>query len=228
MPVRPLKKNYHRSVSGISFSAKNSAIVSFESTLERDFAYLQEFDLNVFCYEEQPVTIDFTDNNQFRRYTPDFLVSYRKDLELPRHFKPALVEVKYREDRKKNWKELKPKFLAAMRYADSQGWKFKIMTEVEIRTEYLFNAKFLLKYRHADHERGMMEQLLDTIRELRLSNPEELIKAATIDKNRRAELLHHLWYMIDLRIIGCDLNRKITMKSEIWALDTIEPKFRKP
>ncbi len=222
MATRRLKNNYYHSISGMSFSHKNGLQTGFESTLERDYIYVLEFDINVKFYEVQPITIEYLDyEGSPRKYTPDFLVVYEEEQVPIGLSKPMLIEVKYREDLWKNWKQYKPKFLSAVGYAKSKGWRFKIMTEIEIRTDYLRNAKFLLRYRHAECDAGMIETLLDTIRELRLSNPEELIKVATMDVKRRAELLHTLWYMVDSKMIGCDLNEPLTMKSEIWSMESM-------
>jgi len=48
---------------------------AFESSLERDFLLLLDFDPEVVLYEEQPVTINYHDDQgRRRRYTPDVLV----------------------------------------------------------------------------------------------------------------------------------------------------------
>jgi hypothetical protein len=229
MPVRKLNKTYSRSVSGVKYAEKASHQVGFESTLERDFIYLLEFDYNVEYFEEQPVKIEYLDtNNTLRNYTPDFYVRYVDYTEPAAWFRPMLFEIKYRDDLWKNWKEYKPKFQAAIRFAAQKGWRFKILTEKEIRTEYLANAKFLLGYRKNQTETGMINTLLDTVKELRVTTPSEIIAAASIDKKRRAQLLHVLWHLISTEVIGCNFNDKITMSSEIWSLDTEKPKFILP
>jgi hypothetical protein len=58
MPVRKIPKNY-RGVTGLVASELNAKQTAFESTLERDFMLLVEFDPNVLSYEEQPVRIDY-------------------------------------------------------------------------------------------------------------------------------------------------------------------------
>jgi TnsA endonuclease N terminal len=120
------------SMRGKTYSLKNGRHNDFESALERDFLQVLEFDSNVWYYCEQPITIEYELMGIVREYTPDVLIYYREDIEPANKFKPMLCEVKYRKDLKENWKELKPKFMAALRYADAQGWKFKIITEKEI------------------------------------------------------------------------------------------------
>ena len=229
MPVRKLNRTYSRSVSGVKYAEKASRQIGFESTLERDFIYLLEFDYNVEYFEEQPLKIEyFGVDRKLRSYTPDFFVRYVNHSEPAAWFQPMLFEIKYRADLWKNWKELKPKFQAAVRFAAQKGWRFKILTEKEIRTPYLTNAKFLLNYRKTPGEMGLIDTLQDTISELRVTTPSEIIAAATLDRKRGAELLHVLWYMVSTEMIGCDFNNELTMNTEIWALDTEKPKFILP
>lgn len=135
IPVRKIKASY-TSLRGIVTGNKNETSNSFESSLERDYLLLLEFDHLVDEYVEQPVEIFFENNGSQRHYTPDVLVYYRNDIEVANQFTPLLVEIKYRKDLWEDWKNLKPKFSAAVKYASSKGWRFKILTEKEIRTPY--------------------------------------------------------------------------------------------
>lgn len=146
MSVRKIPKNY-RNITGQIATSDRTESKGFESGLERDFLILLDFDLTVVRFEEQPVTITYSDpEGKTRTYTPDALAFYRNDLPYVRPKRPRLFEVKYTEDLKKNWKELKPKFKAAFRYARECGWTFKIVTEKKIKSTYLDNAKFLRGY----------------------------------------------------------------------------------
>jgi hypothetical protein len=60
-----------------------------------------------------------------------------------RHHRSVLYEVKYRDDLRAHWQDYRSKFKAARRYACTQGWVFRLITEREIRTPYLKNATFL-------------------------------------------------------------------------------------
>jgi hypothetical protein len=79
-------------------------------------------------------------------YTPDFLVHFKDNLAPPKYWKPLLVEIKPRYRLYKDWESLRPKFLAARRYANNQGWEFTIITERELVTPYLDNITFLHRY----------------------------------------------------------------------------------
>ncbi len=116
----------------------------FESALERDLMELLRFGNDVRDFFPQPLSIPYVDaNGMSRKYTPDGLIYFRRELEHP----PVLFEVKYREDFRNSWRELRPKFRAARQLCWEEGWKFRIFTEFHIRTPYLANAKFLNVYK---------------------------------------------------------------------------------
>lgn len=214
-PVRKFGNSYNSALRGLVSSQKSNRQINVESSLERDYSYLLEFDINVDSYVEQPVTIQYNANGVMKKYTPDFLVKYIDPLEAP-----ILVEIKYREDIRNNWSTLKPKFKAAKEYAKQKGWQFKIYTENEIRGIYLDNAKFLLQFRknpklpHEDF-REIILRILSSIKE---TTPDEVLLIAFNDKYRQAELLPTLWFMVGSGLIGCNLFHKLTMKSCIWSV----------
>jgi hypothetical protein len=190
-----------------------------ESTLERDLLFLLEFDLNVATYEEQPVVIEYQDADGLARtYTPDVLITYRKDVAPAKSMPPLLAEVKYRQDLFADWKVLKPKFKAARRFARERGWHFRILTEQEIRTPFLENARFLLRYQRLEMDWDKAQLLLLMIGELREATPESLLMACSADPMERAVLLPMLWHLVAIGTLGCDLNCKLTMHSPIWTM----------
>lgn len=214
MPTRRIPKNY-RNVTGVLASGKTDAPAQFESTLERDFYTVLEFAPEVAYYEVQPVSIAWHDGHRSRRYTPDVLVDYREDLQPPRP--TMLCEVKYRSELRERWPELRPKFRSGVRYARRNGMRFKIITEVEIRTTYLANAKFLLPFRRAASDADHAAMLLDAMHELRQATPATLLAAVFRDEWHRAALLPSLWGLIASFRIGTDLHAPITMDSTIWS-----------
>jgi len=60
MPVRTIPKNY-RSLTGLVPNTRTQSMTAFESSLERDFLLLLDFDPDVECFEEQPVKIIYHD-----------------------------------------------------------------------------------------------------------------------------------------------------------------------
>ncbi len=213
MPVRKIPKNY-RNITGIAAHLKANGQAMFESTLERDFLMLLEFDKSVGRFEVQPVKIDWADKSgKPRSYTPDTLVYYKRKKHLP-----TIYEVKYRSDLKKDWQNLKPKFKAAIRFCKENNWRFKIITEVEIRTQYLESVKFLLPFVHRGYSTETDMTILDQkLTELSSSTPKQLIEEIYSDELNQATLLPTLWYLIGTGEVGVDLNQKLTMSSKIWA-----------
>lgn len=215
MPVRKIPKNY-RNVTGLLASKKNDSMAAFESTLERDLMLTLEFDETVASYEEQPVLINYADSDgKPHTYTPDLLIIYRSDLPHSEKKKSILCEVKYRKDLFKNWKILKPKFKAARRYAYSKEWKFQIMTEVEIRTPLVSNARFLIPFKRLLPDMEKTCLILNKMHELGETTPKELLDKCSSDFTIRAELIPILWHLVAIRQIGTDFNFPLNMSSLI-------------
>jgi hypothetical protein len=216
-PVRKIPKNY-RNTTGLISTAKSDRMTAYESRLEHDFMKLVEFDPCVSHYVEQPVRIEFTDaTGRPRTYTPDILVSYHPNQDPAQNTKPLLVEIKYRKDLFKNWADLKPKFRAARRYAREQGWEFRIITEVEIRTPYLKNVLFLLGYRDLRSSDAEVRRLIETLKRLGEADPDEVLEAISEDRIKRAQLLPTLWHLVANHNISADLTQPLTMRSRLWA-----------
>lgn len=211
----------------MSPSLKSSRMVSYESSLEGDFIALVEFDPFVARYGAQPVKITYkNDLGKNRSYTPDFLVYHKKAH--AKKFPPTLVEVKYRSDLKKNWTDLKPKFVAAKKYAASRKWKFKIMTEVEIRTEHADNAKFLLPFRSRSVNATLIGTTLKTLKYLEKCTPSELVVVAAKERQKRLEVINALWHLVAQEKVGYDPFAKLQMESSIWYKNDMKPIFTKP
>lgn len=212
MPIRKIPKNY-RNVTGKLSSRKSEGDSAFESTLERDFHALLEFDNCVSRYEVQPLEINYLQGKQERSYTPDVLVQYVESVQL----KPTIYEVKYRSDLRENWKEFKPKFKAAIRYAKSTGRRFRIITEVEIRTTYLKNVRFLLSFRKHPVNDAYEALILNRLAEVKEIDATTLLISIFRDRWRQAELIPSLWRLVGVGSIGVDLNNELTMASRLWS-----------
>jgi TnsA endonuclease N terminal len=187
MPVRRVPRNY-RSVTAKLASKKNGRIVHCESTLERDFFLRQEFDQRVVSYEEQPVRVDFMREGKKTQYVPDARVEYVSRT-------PVLCEIKYRSELREKWRELRPALKAGRRLAKARGEQFKIITEREIRTPFLKNARQLLPFRSQEYDHGIAASLLLSVRE-RPRAFGELLEGLSIQES-----------LASLRVIWCLLAR---------------------
>jgi hypothetical protein len=192
-------------------------MTAFESTLERDFLLLLDFDPDVEFFEEQPVKIIYHDaHGQRRFYTPDVLVRYRPHRFQAQHTKPVLCEVKYRDDLRQHWVEYRPKFRAAQGYARQRGWRFRVVTERLVRTPYLENVKFLRPYRTIPVNALHRTRLLDMLAHLEAPDPARLLAAVCQDRWQQAQMLPMLWQLVATREVGTALDQPLTMHSRLW------------
>ena len=215
LPARKFRITTH-SLRAIQPSEKNGRAVHAESALERDVCCLLEFDPDVVKFVEQPVTIAYVDQGKARRYTPDFLARYATGK------LPQLIEVKYAADLRAKQEEFAARFQAAREYAQAQGWEFSIWTETEIKTQYLKNAKFLLRFRFSTLvvRPEYRQLLLDVVAQLGRATPAEVLLVAFESPERQAELLPVLWHLVSTHQLGCNLSEPLTMSSPLWSLPT--------
>lgn len=213
MVARSIPKNY-RNVTGRFASAKNQNLIGFESTLEKDFFLLLEFDRRVESFEEQPVTIAYRGlEGRVCHYTPDALVRYQATLAGEPDGQPVLYEVKYQSDLREHGVEYRPKFKAARRYALDRGWRFRVVTEREIRTSRLSNIRFLLRYRRMRVDDQDRDALLATLRKQGPLKPPMLLALTYPDACRYAETLAALWHLVAIGQIEVDLDQILTPHS---------------
>ena len=105
-------------------SIKMQRMIAFESLIERDYLYLLDYELGVEWFEEQPLTIEYRHKGKPFHYTPDF-----HTVEAGRY---VLVECKPHAlvDKEENQR----KFRAARTWCTNRGWKFRVVTDRDIRT----------------------------------------------------------------------------------------------
>lgn len=210
MPVRGNTKS-HRSLVGVVASRKSVGPASFESSLERDFFEILDFEPGVREFEVQPLRVPFRDpNNQPRSYTPDVFVAWHED-------RPWLCEIKFRVDLFRNWSDLKPRFKAARAFCRAEEWEFRILTENEIRTDYLANVRFLRHYlkpgRQAAKEH--CEWVLDELTRTSRVPAHELIESMSHDKWTRGFLIYALWQLVAEGKIRADLNTRVSLETTV-------------
>lgn len=188
----------------------------YESTLERDMMELIRFDRTVRQFTPQPLTIRYKgEDGRPRTYTPDGLIHFRH---VNPHEPSILYEVKFREDFRDAWRIYLPKFRAAKAYCLARGWVFQVFTEVEIRTTYLTNVKFLWPYVARKVDPAMREHVLTVLWDLGEADPDFLLHALSSLPNGRGHLIPVLWHMVAVGDIGCDLDLKLTMATRIWPI----------
>jgi hypothetical protein len=227
MPIREITASNFGVKSSFA-SDKNVTCHQAESLLEYDFLTLLEWDSRIARYATQPLTIDWIDQHgKERQYTPDVLVSYHylatsKEAWL----RPTVFEVKPYEVLQREWKQLRPKFKAAVSALRQVGIGFKIVTEKQIRTPELDNARFLLAYKttrylHASEaEKQMQIQIRRAMVNRGETTPKELLADLTQSDQKRILYIPWIWWLMNLGIIRTDFKKKLTMASPIWTIDT--------
>lgn len=208
-PVRKIRQS-NRSITGKRSSLKTNASQHFESTLERDNITLLEFDDDVESYVVQPVTIYYDHGNRPTRYTPDVAVYYKPELKR----KPLLCEVKYEAELIEKKDHLEPKFNAAKDYARHNGFEFSVITEKEIRTDRLYNVKFLSRYRQSEIVTSIVAIIMERLDNSGQLTPQQLLLTDDTDTNGR--ILHTFWQLLATGTLNCDMNQKICMNTLLW------------
>lgn len=103
-----------------------------ESGLERDLLLILRLFDGLIGVLEQPIRLDCPTLGYGRgAYSPDFLVWVR--IKTAPVVRPVLVEVKYEEELREKWTIIRPKVMAARRFAARQGWRFLIITPRHLR-----------------------------------------------------------------------------------------------
>ncbi|MES2863013.1 MAG: TnsA endonuclease N-terminal domain-containing protein [Bacteroidota bacterium] len=203
------------SLSGSIVSLKNNDTIDFESSLERDFISLLEFEDKVVKYCHQPIKIYYCNDKKY--YVPDFYIEYENG-------RKEIVEIKYSNDLLINHDKFKYKFEAAREFCKANNIKFLILTEIDIRSSYLENVKFLLRYSFNYHSGGVisflsnkdLEEIKKTVKNTQECTPNILLDKLCNNIERKAETLYLLWYLVLAKEIKADLNIKLNMNSKIW------------
>ncbi|MCX7553083.1 heteromeric transposase endonuclease subunit TnsA [Marinicella sp. S1101] len=213
-PKRVIKAAYG-SVTGF-YPFKGQDSVQFESTLERDFLKrLETFD-SVITVISQPVVIDYiTAKGNPSTYTPDFRV-VRKSY--PYVLRPdCIVEVKPNKFLRKNFKELKPKFKAAIRYCKENGMVFHLMDEFKIKDTRWKNANFLRRYKKMNFEAEESEWIIRSLKLMGMTTFGRLLDHLYKSKDKRNIGKSHLWHLIANGRVYCDKSLPLDSFSELWV-----------
>ncbi|MDH5298123.1 MAG: heteromeric transposase endonuclease subunit TnsA, partial [Desulfobulbaceae bacterium] len=192
--------------------------IPYESTLERDFLIRKEFCLSVLDVIPQPCQIPFTTKRgQSFVYTPDFLVYYHLgNREYGDYPKPVLVEVKPEKEWRMHWRKWLPKWKAAWLYAQEQGWEFHIRDECRIRDQSFENIKFLERYKRMRFPVEESRWVIENVRKMG-STQFHYILARHFMGGYRAEGIAHIWHLLAVRLLDCDISRPLNDFTELWV-----------
>ncbi len=136
MPVRKVS-NRGGNIIGRFPSIKMGRMIAFESLLERDFIYLLDYDARVERFEEQPLTIEYSQDDQTLHYTPDF--------QIIESGQSVLIECK--PEHFVDTKDNQRKFAVAREWCAAHDREFRVVTDSQIRAGFrLANVKRLTPY----------------------------------------------------------------------------------
>lgn len=171
-----------------------------------------DFDPRCVGLLEQPFTLTYEHAGRAHRYTPDLKAVFR---DLSRQW-VEVYEVKPAKQLVEDWASWKPRFRAARRYCKEQGWTFHLISERDIRTPYVENAKFLRQYRDVQGIGAQRLALTTTLEKLVVTTPQILVMATWASTEKRLEAVRELWRLVALGVIHAALDQPLTMSSSIW------------
>lgn len=211
------------SVSG-HFAFRKQKSIAFESTLERDLLTLLEFNDSVCDVIEQPITLRYENTNgRDVDYTPDFLVYFEEPettlLNIKR--KPWLIEVKPKKKLKKEWKELRPRFKIATKYAHENDFIFKIFDEEKIRGQYLKNILFLKRYRNLDYSKSEEHRILEYVNAVGTTRIDHILEYLYVTKEQKGIALGQVWNLLSNKKLLCAYDKNLNYDTIVWVNDNI-------
>ena len=139
LPPRPLS-----AVRGSISVPPRGPLVSFESSIERDFLMFCRTSHRVTAVYAQRLVIDFQDvkRGAARRYTPDFVVEV--DAAAGLSWRRAVVEVKTQRDLWRSRRMMRAPYAAARTWAAGQeGTIFRVVTDRMMSGEWLASTRLL-------------------------------------------------------------------------------------
>ncbi len=206
-------KYAYSSISGLQ-PFRDSVPIQFESSLERDFIVQQETNPAVADIESQPFTLNYyTTDGLKRRYTPDFLVTY-KTSPWP-YRKSALIEVKPNDVLVRKFAEFKPKFLAAINHCKFNECTFHLRDENKIRDQRWKNGMFLRRVRHFNYGEIEPQIIVDTLRLEQFMSIRKLVNKC-FKSNNTTYGFNFICSLMHEGKIEYDTNLPINLDTELW------------
>jgi TnsA endonuclease N terminal len=140
-PARKIKASNKLSTRGKHNSSKMLRMIPWESTLERDFIKVLDYDPSIISFDFQPIKIEYYYQGKKRKYYPDFKV---KKIDM----KEYIYEVKAHS--KLNHPTNLIKYQVGAKYCSYNNMKFHVVTEKDIRQGFLIENLDLINEVRAD------------------------------------------------------------------------------
>lgn len=210
-----LNKQKYLDLENVQLTSQINTIINNSSfhdknELELQYSYLLEYDTDILFYYEAPISIYLKSQKNFP-FVPNYIVKYHtKNTEV--------IFIKGREE----LNEFQHNYLKELRtinkFCKENNFNLKIITEDDIYIDKLFNAKFLLHFQDPFikinyNDTVILSDIIKKHKKISISN---LIREASLVKERQAELLYVLWYSVANHFFDYDKNSKLNMNSMIW------------
>lgn len=211
MPVRNSMKNpsVHSYAVPTQKLERPVPMVHCQEWIERDYAYLLEYDPMVESYEEQPCKIAYIFEQKKRLYTPDFAVYWR-------HQQPSLVECK--PVSKLNDPENLQKWTAARLWCEQHHYTFLLVTDAALRKHSirLSNIKLMAGHGHQRITPQAKEYLLRTVQaENGVLSIAELVESTPLLKPNVVRSC--VWHLLYTGELAADLTKPLNvMTTLVW------------
>lgn len=204
MSVRKVVTRSGKRFRGKFPSKKNRRLVEWESLLERDALMLLEYHPAVLRFQEQPsVEIYYDGGNCPHRYVPDLRVEFWDGRELVIEVKPSAHVAS---------KEVGEKLGAIAKRMEELGRSFRVLTELEIRSQPRFDTLQLL---HSSSRR-LPSQLEQDRLLRRLQSAYEWTYGTAASKLGSVEEVHRL---VAARRLHINLQEPLTNDTLIWIAE---------
>lgn len=217
-PARKVHSN-PRSFTGHTYLFSLEKSVPYESSIECDFLERLDVGPGVSEVRAQSLCLEYVYRGSKRLCFPDFEVENDPQSinELPFQLPSIVVEIKSEEDLKNRFEEYSPRFAAAILFCMQNDRQFIVLTENQIRTPYLANAKQLREYIRRPIEPNIRKALLNILRakgEIKF----EVLVQTTIQSISigQANLVDTLYAMLAQAEIEFDCFRPLTRQSPLW------------
>ncbi len=208
MPIRNALKSAGMDSYAVP-SLKLQRMVHCKGWIERDFAYLLEYDPLVVSYEEQPCKISYTVEQKMRFYIPDFAVHWH-------HQQSGLVECG--PTSRLNDPENLRRWTAARLWCEQNGYTFMLVTDTALRacSTFLSNIKLLAGHAHQRITLQARDYLLKAAQaENRALSVAELVERTSLLDPRIAR--SYIWYLLFTGELSTDLTKPLnTITTLIW------------
>jgi hypothetical protein len=228
--LRP-RPNY-ASLSGALFALEKQIGAHFDSPLARDYLITLDFNSSVYSFTPKPIKVTYMFEGKAHICEPTVLVHFRRTAEntVPQ---PQLVDIRSQRELRLHTAENQERFAACAKECNSRGWQFTVLTEAEIRTPFLSNAKFFLPFRKYPAMEPEHSLLCDAIPILTKTTPAKLMERAFSrmqsevslrpswhpdESVRRGRMLAMVWKVVADGFLKADFQRqRIDENTEVWC-----------